>query len=71
MSDCEHKWEEGISQTLGTVWICNLCEAFTQIDPISDCPECHGTRKTVINNIIGVEDCPICTDRDKLLAHEG
>ena len=24
------------------------------------CPECHGTRKTVINKHIGVEDCPVC-----------
>ena len=24
------------------------------------CPECHGTRKTVINKHVGVEDCPVC-----------
>ncbi len=24
------------------------------------CPECHGTRKTVISKVIGVEDCPEC-----------
>ena len=28
------------------------------------CPECHGTRKTVINKHIGVEDCPVCAQTD-------
>lgn len=31
------------------------------IDPTSTCPECHDTRKTVINKFVGVEDCPVCT----------
>jgi len=44
---CQHEWEEGTSQSLGTVWTCHKCEEFTQIDPAStrhtgivECMEC-------------------------------
>ena len=32
----------------------------TELAP-DTCPECHGTGKTVINKLFGVEDCPECS----------
>lgn len=35
-------------------------ERLDRADAGRECPECHGTGKTVINKHIGVEDCPEC-----------
>ena len=45
--------------------ISNIRETLAITEPEEEhtpdtCPECHGTRKTVISKVIGVEDCPEC-----------
>ena len=55
MSDPEFS-DEDINEWFGDYNFAGISEP-KEDEP---CPECHGTRKTVINKHVGVEDCPVC-----------